>query len=447
MDSNGNIWVADMVNHKIRKIIPPGHPEAFPEDSMIFTMAGNLTAGYRDGPARRATLFTPMGIACHPNGAVYFTEPFRHQIRRFIPPKKKKILFPPRGPFIDAPDEGLEPTWRGYEEAQWFDSDPCPVDPNMFFDHHGPNPLEPDKPPCICHKRKTVLREKDYKDPDDPTGRSYRPFKPGFGGKKIWRNIQSDTSFSSDEGYESTSSMGDYKDPFWGETPTFAPSGGPESYFYNAEKPQMGWQNTEEIGAEEHQLVDKLGIGKHSIQFGDGKEYKPQDKSSDVGEDETLERHKDLSTVYREQQQNEKTKDPIGDLLQNAQMEAIKSKQEGPAQEKDSKQGVHEWELSEEDSQGQVNYVSDHSADETVQSTEHEIVEHEIETVQKPEILPDEHLKMKEILTPAGVEELAARKKQEDALERLLAQRQQEEKSPDGSDEKKTRSKPPRPSR
>ena len=65
IDAVGNIYVADVGNHKIRKITPTG---------MVTTLAGNGIAGNVNGIGSAAQFYSPAGIAVDNKGNVYVTD-------------------------------------------------------------------------------------------------------------------------------------------------------------------------------------------------------------------------------------------------------------------------------------------------------------------------------------------------------------------------------------
>lgn len=73
-DSSGNLYVADQINHRIRRITPSG---------TISTIAGNGTASFGgDGnAATNASMNYPSGLAVAPNGNVYIADTVNHRIR------------------------------------------------------------------------------------------------------------------------------------------------------------------------------------------------------------------------------------------------------------------------------------------------------------------------------------------------------------------------------
>lgn len=75
VDSNGNVYVADSGNHKIRKITPLG---------VVLTLAGS-TSGYVDGIGKAAKFNSPSGIALDSNDNVYVADSNNNKIRKITP--------------------------------------------------------------------------------------------------------------------------------------------------------------------------------------------------------------------------------------------------------------------------------------------------------------------------------------------------------------------------
>ena len=73
-DKKGNLYIADRNNHRIRKVDTRGK---------ISTVAGTGTAGFSGdgGPAARAQLNHPSGIAFDKKGALYFSDRSNDRIR------------------------------------------------------------------------------------------------------------------------------------------------------------------------------------------------------------------------------------------------------------------------------------------------------------------------------------------------------------------------------
>ena len=76
LDSQGNLYVADYGNHKIRKVDTSG---------MITTFAGNGTAGATDGTATTATFYYPAIVAVNSNDELFVTDQNNHKIRKISP--------------------------------------------------------------------------------------------------------------------------------------------------------------------------------------------------------------------------------------------------------------------------------------------------------------------------------------------------------------------------
>jgi len=64
-DAEGNVYVADSANHRIRRVTP---------DGTVITLAGGDQVGSADGPALEATFSAPTGIALAASGTLYVAD-------------------------------------------------------------------------------------------------------------------------------------------------------------------------------------------------------------------------------------------------------------------------------------------------------------------------------------------------------------------------------------
>ena len=76
VDKEGNIFIADRDNHAIRKIDVNG---------LVSTVAGTGVAGYVDGPGAQAQFNQPIDVAIDNNGVLYVADNINHKIRKITP--------------------------------------------------------------------------------------------------------------------------------------------------------------------------------------------------------------------------------------------------------------------------------------------------------------------------------------------------------------------------
>jgi gliding motility-associated-like protein len=73
IDAAGNLYVADMFNNMIRKITPTG---------VVSTVAGNVSYGAADGPANSATFSQPEDVTVDAQGNLYVADAGNNKIRK-----------------------------------------------------------------------------------------------------------------------------------------------------------------------------------------------------------------------------------------------------------------------------------------------------------------------------------------------------------------------------
>jgi sugar lactone lactonase YvrE len=73
IDGSGNLYVADLANNRIRKVTSAG---------VVSTLAGTGVAGYADGAGASAKFYYPGSITVDASGTVYVAERGTHRIRK-----------------------------------------------------------------------------------------------------------------------------------------------------------------------------------------------------------------------------------------------------------------------------------------------------------------------------------------------------------------------------
>ena len=76
VDAAGNVYIADTENHRVRRVNPQG---------VITTVAGSDPGAGDNGPALAARLFQPSGVVTDAAGNVYIADMANHRVRRVTP--------------------------------------------------------------------------------------------------------------------------------------------------------------------------------------------------------------------------------------------------------------------------------------------------------------------------------------------------------------------------
>lgn len=100
MDGAGNLWVPDQSNHSVRKVTPGG---------TVTTIAGNGKEGYADGKGAAALFNNPTGLVAAADGSVIVADRNNHRIRRIEADGTVTTLAGDgKGAFADGPVAGAQ---------------------------------------------------------------------------------------------------------------------------------------------------------------------------------------------------------------------------------------------------------------------------------------------------------------------------------------------------
>ncbi|MFI2620070.1 NHL repeat-containing protein [Streptomyces sp. NPDC018584] len=126
-DASGALYIAEWKGHRVRRIAP---------DGTITTVAGTGEPGYGGdgGPAARAELNEPGGLVCDAAGHLYVADYWNHRVRRIAPdgtittvagtgepgyggdggPAARALLNEPRGLALDGAGTLYVAEWKGH---------------------------------------------------------------------------------------------------------------------------------------------------------------------------------------------------------------------------------------------------------------------------------------------------------------------------------------------
>jgi sugar lactone lactonase YvrE len=87
-DGEGNLFVSDSRNHRIRRITPDGNVTTIAGGGD----AGTMTGGFADGSASAARFWCPSGLAWHPQKGLFIADTGNHRIRLLTPQGEMRTI-------------------------------------------------------------------------------------------------------------------------------------------------------------------------------------------------------------------------------------------------------------------------------------------------------------------------------------------------------------------
>ncbi|MGB4775373.1 MAG: NHL repeat-containing protein [Daejeonella sp.] len=82
VDAQGNVYVGDLFNHRIRKITPAGEVSTLAGSGYLPKPDNPFMGAFLDGEAAKAQFYAPRGVAIDAQGKVYVADSGNHKIRK-----------------------------------------------------------------------------------------------------------------------------------------------------------------------------------------------------------------------------------------------------------------------------------------------------------------------------------------------------------------------------